>query len=232
MTVFVNNVPVNNLEIAHIRAAEKNGPRWDPAMSEADRAHFDNLILLCRPHHKMVDSIAPADYPVEALTSWKSERERGAAAQLRSLRQLTEEGLQEIIAQVVRSRDEELQSALDRFSQVDSEAASVLRGLVDELQYLQRRPLLDQDVVHQLQLASENLHYLSVDNVHRLYLAAEGLSGLNVDTVHQLYLAAEGLSTLKIDTVRQLYLTAQKLEELIPRLHEAVNSLRSAHPEL
>lgn len=43
-------------EIAHIRAASQNGPRFDPEQSDEERHSFVNLILLCGRHHKVIDS--------------------------------------------------------------------------------------------------------------------------------------------------------------------------------
>lgn len=57
-------------EICHIRAQSKGGPRYDEAQSEAERHAFENLILLCRRHHKIVDT-EPEVYSVEALQELK-----------------------------------------------------------------------------------------------------------------------------------------------------------------
>ncbi len=43
-------------EIVHIKAAEKNGPRYDINQAEEERYGFNNLLLLCRRHHKIIDS--------------------------------------------------------------------------------------------------------------------------------------------------------------------------------
>lgn len=43
-------------EICHIHARNSGGPRFDESQSDAERNDFDNLILLCRAHHKVVDS--------------------------------------------------------------------------------------------------------------------------------------------------------------------------------
>src|SRR5436309_2288498 len=75
--VHIQGEPVINLQIAHIRAAEPNGPRYVPAMSDDERRSWRNLILLCTPHHNMIDKIKPDDYPVEKLEQWKSGRETG-----------------------------------------------------------------------------------------------------------------------------------------------------------
>lgn len=64
-------------EICHIRARKAGGPRFDPAQSEDDRQAFANLILLCRHHHKIVDS-EPELYSVDALLEIKAIHENVA----------------------------------------------------------------------------------------------------------------------------------------------------------
>jgi hypothetical protein len=61
-------------EICHIRARHAGGPRFDPEQSEEDRHAFGNLILLCRHHHKVIDS-EPEVYTIDALTEIKSIHE-------------------------------------------------------------------------------------------------------------------------------------------------------------
>jgi hypothetical protein len=48
-----------NVQIAHIHGAHPGSPRYDPTMSDPDRASFDNLLLLCKPHHDLTDVLAP-----------------------------------------------------------------------------------------------------------------------------------------------------------------------------
>ncbi len=57
-------------EICHIKARHAGGPRFDLAQSEEDRHAFNNLILLCRNHHKVIDS-EPDLYTVDALAEMK-----------------------------------------------------------------------------------------------------------------------------------------------------------------
>lgn len=52
---FVDGHPMMAVEISHIHAASPGGPYYDTSMSDEDRRHFDNLILLCKPHHTLVD---------------------------------------------------------------------------------------------------------------------------------------------------------------------------------
>lgn len=43
-------------EIAHIRARNKNGPRFDPKLSLKERNEYANLLVFCGTCHKRVDS--------------------------------------------------------------------------------------------------------------------------------------------------------------------------------
>ena len=60
-------------DIAHILAASPDGPRpWSRAdHSEEEIRGFDNLVLLCKEHHRVVD-LHWTDYPAEMLRAWKS----------------------------------------------------------------------------------------------------------------------------------------------------------------
>ena len=77
IVVFVEGEPFLNVDIAHIRDA-KPGNRYDPAMTDEERAHFRNLILLCRPHHGLVDTLRPEEFSANLLENWKRDRENSA----------------------------------------------------------------------------------------------------------------------------------------------------------
>ncbi|WP_411818664.1 hypothetical protein [Hyphococcus sp. DH-69] len=61
-------------QIVHIHAAEAGGPRFDPLMSDEDRRSLNNLIVLCYPHHKRVDTKPYAS--AEDLQEIKKRHER------------------------------------------------------------------------------------------------------------------------------------------------------------
>jgi hypothetical protein len=61
-------------EICHIESARKGHGRYDPKQSDEERHGFDNLILLCRKHHKIVDSEVDR-YPASLLTEFKKSHE-------------------------------------------------------------------------------------------------------------------------------------------------------------
>ncbi|MEV0227211.1 hypothetical protein [Streptomyces sp. NPDC050704] len=90
---MVGAEPMLNLEIAHIRAFESGGPRFDPFWTVKQRNGFGNLMLLCTPHHKTVDGPNSATYPVELLEGWKHDREAEGQDALAGLRDLSEEDL-------------------------------------------------------------------------------------------------------------------------------------------
>jgi tetratricopeptide (TPR) repeat protein len=61
-------------EICHIKAREEGGARYDPSQTDEERNAFENLILLCSVHHKIVDTDENA-YPVKRLTEIKAAHE-------------------------------------------------------------------------------------------------------------------------------------------------------------
>jgi hypothetical protein len=63
-------------KICHIEAAGEDGPRYNPAMSDDDRRHFNNLILLCDEHHSIIDNkVNEAAYTVSTLKELKKNHE-------------------------------------------------------------------------------------------------------------------------------------------------------------
>jgi hypothetical protein len=61
-------------EICHIRAANRDGPRYDEHQPPAERHGYDNLILLCGTHHTVVDDDVEA-YTIERLMKMKAAHE-------------------------------------------------------------------------------------------------------------------------------------------------------------
>lgn len=68
-------------EICHIKAKSRGGPRFDENQTEAERHSFDNLILLCRNHHKIVDD-QPQKHTVEWLKATKYEHENNGIKEI------------------------------------------------------------------------------------------------------------------------------------------------------
>lgn len=61
-------------EIAHIKSVSENGPRFDPKQTDEERHAFDNLILLCGRHHRVVD-VEVDKYSVKCLLKMKQQHE-------------------------------------------------------------------------------------------------------------------------------------------------------------
>lgn len=222
---FVEGKPINNLQIAHIYALNENGPRYDAPIDDDTRNDFTNVMLLCKPHHTLVDKTEPQNYPSSQLFEWKKKREGNGTAVLKGLHGITEEGFQEMITKAIAQRDEQLGSALDRFEKVDAEAAQVLRDLIAQLDMMQGRPILDPDLVSMLSQATRDLR-LDPDAVSLLYHAAEKLD-IDPDAVSLLYTASERLN-LDPDVIASLSESA----EVLSRLPGAVESLRAVTDRL
>ncbi len=61
--------------VCHIYAAEENGPRPNNNLTTEQKRSPDNLILLCKICHEIVDS-EEEKYPAELLKKWKNDREK------------------------------------------------------------------------------------------------------------------------------------------------------------
>ena len=61
-------------EICHIKGEKPTAPRYDAAQTDDERHGFENLILLCSVHHKVIDDDEQA-YTIERLTRLKQEHE-------------------------------------------------------------------------------------------------------------------------------------------------------------
>lgn len=73
--------PVTIGEIAHIFAHSPDGPRPHPDGLYGNANGYENLILLCRNHHREVDG-QPNTYSAATLRQWKTDHERWVAEQL------------------------------------------------------------------------------------------------------------------------------------------------------
>ncbi|MBI5788958.1 MAG: hypothetical protein HZA78_08910 [Candidatus Schekmanbacteria bacterium] len=88
-------------EEAHIVAEKPDGPRGDSNLLE-QRDKYDNLILLCRIHHKQVDD-QPCTYTVEKLKEMKKAHENWVKTSLK--------------IDLVKQRDDELYASyIDEFN--------------------------------------------------------------------------------------------------------------------
>jgi len=68
--------------ICHIKARSRGGPRYDLKQSDTDRHSFENLILMCARHSKLIDS-EPKRFTAAVLSDMKEMHERSGAIDLR-----------------------------------------------------------------------------------------------------------------------------------------------------
>jgi hypothetical protein len=61
-------------EACHMIAESPQGPRGDSLLTDEQRNRYDNLILLCAVHHKVIDD-QPTTYPVSKLKEIKQAHE-------------------------------------------------------------------------------------------------------------------------------------------------------------
>jgi len=69
-------------EECHIISAREQGPRHDPTYPKENLDSYENLILLCRVHHKMVDDQQDT-YTTDILRQMKSNHEVSVAEKLK-----------------------------------------------------------------------------------------------------------------------------------------------------
>jgi hypothetical protein len=99
---IIEGEPFINVQIAHIRSAKRDGPRYDESMSDDERRSWPNLVLLCKPHHELVDQRHSDRYPVQMLESWKITREDESGLRPGALSTMTEDDLAELVEEAVR----------------------------------------------------------------------------------------------------------------------------------
>lgn len=182
---FVDDDPISNLQIAHIAGATPGGPRYVLTMSDEERKAFANLILLCHPHHTIVDKLRPEDFSISTLQKWKASREAMNQEALSRLREVTPDTLQTMLADALKERDERLDDAIEQLQQVNTEAAHLLRSVLDELEVL--RHAYTSGLTEEFVNAANRLH---PDILEQFALAA---GNLNPDILEEFIHAAQRL---------------------------------------
>ncbi|MEV6266713.1 hypothetical protein AB0L64_06090 [Kribbella sp. NPDC051936] len=114
--VLKNGQPVFVGQIAHIVAAVESGPRGTEQVD--DREGFDNLLVLCGRHHRLIDDEHTSEfYSVATLRQWKLDHEaefdEAARAELNRLPDLADV-LPELLTDLFRDTTAELNAAVDQ----------------------------------------------------------------------------------------------------------------------
>jgi hypothetical protein len=199
-----------NVQIAHIRAAEANGPRYNPPgypkMTPEQRAHFTNLILLCDLHHPLADKPANQEkYTVKVLHEWKEKAEVDLRAKIDGLDRLTEARLDEMLTLAAESTKSQISEAISSLKDVSEGAAEILRTLFEQIE----THMLDSESIALLHAAAHRLYYLE-EGSHTLHSAAQRLYYLEEGS-HILHSAAQQLNGLETNA-NTLASAANKLE--------------------
>ncbi|MCE4943191.1 hypothetical protein LVX13_08625 [Streptomyces albulus] len=206
---MINGAPRLNLEIAHIRAFEEGGKRFDPTWSVKERNSFDNLILLCNPHHEEVDGPDSDNYPVKVLLGWKHAREADGLDALAGLGELTKNELSEMIATAQSELVDRIGPALDEFSKTAPELADLLKAVTKEL-------------------ADPRVHGfgISEDGITMLHKSARTFANLD-DSASVLANAADTLRNLEdsANTLAKAASALRNLEDSADVLADAADSL-------
>ncbi|MEU6540984.1 HNH endonuclease signature motif containing protein [Streptomyces sp. NPDC047000] len=206
---MINGKPRLNLEIAHIRAFEEGGKRYDPTLTVRERNNFDNLILLCNPHHEEIDGPDSDQYPVNLLEGWKDAREAHGLEALAGLGDLTKSELSVMIAAAQGQLLDRIGPALDEFGKTAPELAGLLRAVVNEL-------------------ADPRVHGfgISEDGITQLYTSARTFANLE-DSASTLANAADILRNLEdsANTLAGAAETLRNLEDNAGVLADAADSL-------
>jgi hypothetical protein len=174
----IKGEPFVNVQIAHIYAEEEKGPRYAPSMTREERRSFGNLMLLCKPHHTMIDRMSTVHlYPASLLQTWKQAREGNASSVLNGIGGLTEERLQELMSDAVTEARQEVVEAADVLRSVGRDTAEMVRSLALEAFDRPYIPTIDLDAVASLEKSAHLLANLP-DDAPLLAQAARELSDL------------------------------------------------------
>ncbi len=66
--------------VAHIRGDKPGSARFDPSMTDEERQHFDNLMVVCPNCHILIDTLERDEYGPERLRHIKTQHEERMGA--------------------------------------------------------------------------------------------------------------------------------------------------------
>ena len=162
-------------KICHIEAASDNGPRFNPDMTDDERRHFNNLILLCDECHTIIDNKNnEKKYPVELLREWKLNHESKKLSSLNSntsLLRMAINRISEANFDGIELQDTENYDAFNIEDKINHNAIKRNKALIDEYKvFYSRIGVLYDELESQGSFKKENL----LRNIRTIYLRIKG----------------------------------------------------------
>lgn len=96
-------------QICHIEAAKEGGERYNPNMTDEERADFPNLLLLCYEHHRVTNNVK--EYPVKKLQKMKKQHES-------KFKNLLKDMNKSMIADITKKQEIILPKSLDSMNEI------------------------------------------------------------------------------------------------------------------
>ncbi|PSK64831.1 hypothetical protein B0E53_03205 [Micromonospora sp. MH33] len=219
---FVNEEWEVKVEIAHIRGLKKTSARYDADMSDLERNHFRNLILLCEPHHKVVDRRENLHvYTVDLLTAWKEQVEGDLSDELDEIDWLTQDRLKAILAEAIDDTRDGIDAALARVHGIGSETLDLVKQLVADAFTL---PYVDAQTAQALRSSAEDLRHLP-QSAEMLSYSARSLSQLP-DSVEMLMYSSRGLQDLP-DSVETLVYALRQFDGFHDQMSQTLTRIEA-----
>lgn len=198
--------------ICHIEAANEGGERWNPNMKDVQRADYENLILLCPPHHDMTNNVEI--YNVAALRSMKKDHEREMLQRVSGARPLAKKPT--LLANVVNKI-----SAIDLEQMVGSPVSNSF-SVEDKIEYNQ--------VIENKGIIQEYSGYQG--KLNTLYIEFErdgnGRKDSLLRNVKHIYIEAKGKLLKVDDSLDNIQQHADQLFNYVKRrLHELIDDSKN-----
>ncbi len=162
-------------KICHIEAASENGPRYNPDMTDDERRHFDNLILLCGECHSIIDNKENEDnYTVSLLKEWKKnheDKQRYRLASNPSLLKLAIDAIAKAKFDESYANGEQASQPFGIEDKINYNAIKRNKALIEEYKiYYNKINVLYDELEYQGSFKKENL----LRNIKLLYLKIKG----------------------------------------------------------
>ncbi len=162
-------------KICHIEAANELGPRFNSSMTDDERRHYNNLILMCDECHRIIDNKDNEKrYSVVLLKEWKKDHESKYLYNPNtntSLLKIAINAIAEIDFEKDINQSRESIHAVDIDYKISYNDVKRNKSLIDQYKiYFARINTLYNELQNQGSFKRENL----LRNINRIYLKVKG----------------------------------------------------------